>query len=158
MNTRIQEDIKQAMRDKDTTKLNVLRALKNAITNAALTKGSINEPVSDIEIMGLIRKEISKRQDSIKAFVSATRQELIDNEQAEIDILTPYLPVEMSDEDLKEIVISTIVLLAASTKKDMGRVIKSVVEQADGQADNKKISQMVGLMLDKMRSPDIIEV
>ncbi len=144
MNTKIQEDIKTAMRAKDTTKLNVLRALKNAITNTALTKGSITEPVSDIEIMGLIRKEISKRQDSIKAFVSAMRQELIDKEQSEIDILTPYLPVEMSDEDLEEIVTSTIVLLAASSKKDMGRIIKSVVEQVDGKADNRRISKMVG--------------
>jgi uncharacterized protein YqeY len=148
MNRTIQEDIKQAMRDKNTTKLNVLRALKNSITNTALTKGSIDQPVSDIEIMGLIRKEISKRQDSIAAFVSATRQDLIDKEQAEIDILTPYLPAELSDEDLEKLVIQVIchhgVDGLAPTKRDMGKIIKDVVVLVDGKADNRRISKMVG--------------
>lgn len=144
MNLRIQEDIKQAMRDKDTTKLNVLRALKNSITNTALVKGSIDQPVSDIEIMGLIRKEISKRQDSIKAFVSATRQDLIDKEQAEIDILTPYLPTEISDEQLEVVVDTVIKTETATSKRDMGKVIKLVVSIVDGKADNRRISKMVG--------------
>jgi uncharacterized protein len=144
MNTRIQEDIKQAMRDKDTTKLNVLRALKNSITNTALVKGSIDQPVSDIEILGLIRKEISKRQDSITAFVSAIRQDLIDKEQAEIDVLLPYLPTEMSDGQLEIVVDTVIETENATSKRDMGKVIKKVVELVNGQADNKRISKMVG--------------
>ena len=144
MNLLIQEDIKQAMRDKDTNKLNVLRALKNSITNTSLQKGSIDQPVSDLEIMGLIRKEISKRQDSIVAFVSAIRQDLIDKEQAEIDVLTPYLPTEMSDELLGALIDAAIIFENATTKKDMGKVIKDVVESACGAADNKRISKMVG--------------
>jgi hypothetical protein len=152
MNLLIQEDIKQAMRDKDTTKLNVLRALKNSITNTALVKGSIDQPVSDLEVMGLIRKEISKRQDSIASFISSLRQDLIDKEQAEIDVLTPYLPTEISDEVLEKIVVSAIEILGATTKRDMGKVIKAVVEEVDGRADNKRISQMVGLTLDKIAS------
>lgn len=147
MNLLIQEDIKQAMRDKDTTKLNVLRALKNSITNTALVKGSIDQPVSDVEIMGLIRKEISKRQDSIAAFVSATRQDLIDKEQAEIDILTPYLPAEMSDTDLAEVVSLAIAQFENPSKKDMGKVIKKVIDATEGKVDNKRISKMVGEIL-----------
>lgn len=144
MNSLIQEDIRQAMRDKNTTKLNVLRALKNSITNTALVKGSIDQPVSDIEIMGLIRKEISKRQDSIAAFVSSLRQDLIDKEQAEIDVLTPYLPVEIDDVNLEMIVITQIQILNATSKRDMGKVIKAVVDHVNGQADNRRISKMVG--------------
>lgn len=147
MNLLIQEDIKQAMRDKDTTKLNVLRALKNSITNTALVKGSIDQPVSDVEIMGLIRKEISKRQDSIASFISSLRQDLIDKEQAEIDVLTPYLPTEISDEDLEIVVDTAISLESATSKKDMGRVIKHVVTVVNGQADNKRISKMVSSRL-----------
>ena len=146
MNTQIQEDIKQAMRDKNANKLNVLRALKNAISNAALQKGNIDEPVSNTEIMALIRKEISKRQDSIQAFIQ-TRPDLVDKEQLEIDILTPYLPAEMSDEDLQGIVFLALSEYENPTKKDMGKIIKRVVETVDGRADNKRISAMVGSKL-----------
>jgi len=141
---RIQNDIKSAMRAKATADLNVLRALKNELSNAALRKGSINETLADIEILAIVRKEISKRQDSIKAFTDGGREELAANEQTEIEVLVKYLPEEMTEETLEEIVLSTIVLLAASSKKDMGRVIKSVVEQVNGGADNKRISSLVG--------------
>jgi uncharacterized protein YqeY len=147
MNERIQNDIKAAMLAKQGNVLNVLRAVKNEISNAALRKGSINETLTDAEIIGIIRKEISKRQDSIKAFNEGCRAELAVKEQLEIEILNQYLPEEMSDQELSSIVGSTIALLGATSKKDMGRVIKSVVEQANGRADNKRISAMVGELL-----------
>lgn len=141
MVTKIQEDIKDAMRSKNTDKLNVLRTLKNEITNTALRKGSVNEVVSELEIMQLIRKEVSKRQDSIKAFDG--RQDLIDKEQAEISILSQYLPVDMSDEDLAKHVSASCEATGATSMKDMGKVIKDVVERVNGQADNKRISLAV---------------
>lgn len=135
------------MRDKDANKLNVLRALKNEITNASLRKGSVNEVISDVEIIALIRKEISKRQDSINAFVSANRQDLILKENSEIEVLNQYLPAEINDVVLETIVVGAILDLGATSKKDMGRVIKEVVSKVNGAADNKRISALVSSKL-----------
>ena len=147
MNSKLQDDLKQAMRDKDVNTLNVLRALKNEITNASLRKGSVNEVISDTEILGLIRKEISKRHDSINSFVSANRQDLILKENTEIEILSKYLPVDLSDDELKGIVFLAMSEYENPTKKDMGKIIKKVAEVANGRADNKRISAMVGSQL-----------
>lgn len=147
MKNKIDIELKQAMRDKDANKLNVLRALKNEITNASLRKGSVNEVISDVEIIALIRKEISKRQDSINAFVSANRQDLILKENSEIEVLNQYLPAEMSDEELFAEVCDAITILGATGKKDMGRVIKTLQENLAGRADNKRISKIVGEQL-----------
>jgi uncharacterized protein YqeY len=140
----IQSDLVQAMRDKNTNVLNVLRALKTAITNTALTKGNIDAEVAPAEIIGLVRKEISKRNDSIEAFKQANRGELIDKERLEIEILQRYLPIEWSGEELEKAIQDSIKELGATTKKDMGRVIKHVMDKANGKADNKRISSIVG--------------
>jgi|TARA_R110002110_G_scaffold148108_1_gene339088 uncharacterized protein YqeY len=143
----LQEDLKQAMRDKDTTKLNVLRQIKSSIQNAALLKGNVNEDVSELEIIGIIRKEISKREDAIKMFVSSLRDDLILAENSEIEVLKTYLPVDLTEDELRTIVLDSICHLAARTKRDMGRVIQRVVLQVEGKADNKKISKMVSELL-----------
>lgn len=147
MNNKLQDDLKQAMRDKDVNTLNVLRALKNEITNASLRKGSIEHVLSDMEILNLVRKEISKRQDSINAFVSANRQDLILKENNEIEILSKYLPIDLTDDELKGIVELALMEYENPSKKDMGKIIKKVAEVADGRADNKRISSMVGSRL-----------
>tara|TARA_R110002074_G_scaffold51396_2_gene129991 strand:+ start:7309 stop:7749 length:441 start_codon:yes stop_codon:yes gene_type:complete len=143
----LQEDLKQAMRDKDTTKLNVLRQIKSSIQNAALLKGNVNEVVSELEVIGIIRKEISKREDAINLFVSSLRDDLIRTENNEIDVLKTYLPVDLTDDELRIIVLDAINHLAAQTRKDMGKVIQRVVGQVEGKADNKKISKLVGELL-----------
>tara|TARA_R110002167_G_scaffold98020_3_gene258271 strand:- start:10170 stop:10610 length:441 start_codon:yes stop_codon:yes gene_type:complete len=143
----LQEDLKQAMRDKDTTKLNVLRQIKSSIQNAALLKGNVNEVVSELEVIGIIRKEISKREDAINLFVSSLRDDLIRTENNEIDVLKTYLPVDLTDDELRIIVLDAINHLAAQTRKDMGKVIQRVQRQVEGKADNKKISKLVGELL-----------
>lgn len=147
MNELIQNDIKKAMLGKQGNVLVVLRALKNEISNASLRKGSINEALSDLEILGLIRKEISKRQDSIKAFNEGGRADLAIKEQLEIEVLNVYLPVELTDNELEILVNLVITNENATSKKDMGKVIKKVVELAEGRADNKRISSLVGSLL-----------
>jgi uncharacterized protein YqeY len=143
----LQEDLKQAMRDKDSTKLNVLRSLKTAITNASLQKGNVNESLTEVEILGIIRKQVSQRQDSINAYASAQRQDLILIENSEIEILNKYLPEEMTDSQLATLIHYAISELYAKSKKDMGNVIKHVVAHANGCVDNRRISKMVGEIL-----------
>jgi len=144
MITKINDELKQAMRDKNTTKLNVLRALKTAIMNASLQKGNVNEPLSEVEVIGIIRKQLSQRQDSIAQFVTAQRNDLIATEEAEVEVLKEFIPEDLSDLQLETYIINTISELGATSKKDMGNVIKRVAHIVNGRADNKKISKMVG--------------
>jgi uncharacterized protein YqeY len=144
MNDKIQDDLKQAMRNKDTTKLNVLRTLKTAITNASLQKGNVNESLSDMEILGIIRKQVSQRQDSINAYMTAQRQDLIIAEEAEIVVLKEFLPVEMTEAEIENLINRAITASEAVTKKDMGKAIKMALELANGRVDNKTISKMIG--------------
>lgn len=141
---KIKQDTIQAMRDKAQVDLGVLRMLQSAITNAQIAKKG---ELSDTEIINLIRKQIAQRQDSVEQFRSGGRGELADKELAEISVLQRYLPIEWSDAELEQNVQSAIGNLGASSKKDMGRVIKAVVEAANGQCDNKRISQAVGAKL-----------
>ncbi len=143
----IQDEIKTAMKTKDTVKLAVLRQLKTEFTNASLRKGNATAVLSDIEKVGIIRKEISKRMDSWEAYNDAGRVDLAKRELEEHSILEFYLPEEMSDEQLESIVDKHITDLKAETKRDMGKVIKSVLVEVAGQADNKKVSQMIGSKL-----------
>jgi uncharacterized protein YqeY len=144
MITKINDELKQAMRDKNTIKLNVLRSLKTAIMNASLQKGNVNEILTDTEIIGIIRKQVSQRQDSVAQFVNAQRHDLIAVEEAEMEVLKDFLPTELTEFELEALVENYIIVNNATSKKDMGKVIKDVVLAANGRADNKRISTMIG--------------
>lgn len=147
MITKIENDFKDAMRNKDSVKLNVLRQLKTAITNARIAKTGNTQEFSEAEIIQLIRKQISQRQDSIEQFVNGQRFDLVSKEEVEMEILKDYLPVELNDDDLKGIVWLAIQEYENPTKKDMGNIIKKVISVVDGRADNKRISKLVGEQL-----------
>ena len=147
MINKIQKDLVQAMRDKDTRRLNVLRGLKSALTNASLQKGSISESLTETEITQLIRKQVAQREDSIKQFRESNRDDVVARiliEHEESEILKQYLPEELSDLQLEIYVVNTITELGATSKKDMGNVIKRVVHIVNGRADNRRISKLVG--------------
>lgn len=139
----ISGDLIQAMRDKDALKLRVLRALKNELSNISLRGGNISNEVDDLTVMAAIRKEISKRDDSIEAFKAGERFDLAANEKDEKLVLLSYLPPEMGQEDLEVIVVSAVAELGATVKKDAGKVIKRVMDLTAGAVDNKRISAAV---------------
>ena len=143
----INEDIKDAMRKSDKDKLAVLRQLKNAFINASIIKGNINTPLEDVEALNIIRKQVAQREDSFKIFTKENRVQLALTESAEIDILRKYLPVALTNDQLGGMVDSAIKDLGATSKRDMGRVIKRVAELANGATDNKTISTLVGSKL-----------
>lgn len=145
MITRIEDELKQAMRDKNTVKLNVLRSLKTAITNTKIAKYPGNhDAMPESEVLQIVRKQISQRLDSIEQFVSGQRFDLIAKEESEMAILSDFLPADISDDELNNIIDCSIRVLGATSKKDMGKVIKDVVVTVNGRADNKRISKMVG--------------
>ncbi|RYD45005.1 MAG: GatB/YqeY domain-containing protein [Verrucomicrobiaceae bacterium] len=140
---RIPEDIKTAMKAKDTTALNALRALKSALTNAAIEKGGLGTALEEAEVLAVIRKQIKQRVDSIEQFEGNGRPELAVSEKAEIEILSRYLPAALTEEQMLAIVEQAVTETGATGKADMGKVMKRAQELADGRADGKALSAAV---------------
>ena len=136
-------DLKDAMKARDTVALTTLRALKTALTNAAIESGNKDNVVSDADALTLVRKQIKQRNDSIEQFESAGRAELAENEKAEIVVLEKYLPAPLSAEEVSAIVADAISETGASSRADMGKVMKVVQEKVAGRADGKTLSQEV---------------
>ena len=143
ISNKITEDLKTAMRAKDTRALNTLRALKSAIKNAAIAKGGADTELDDTEETGIVRKQVKQRQDSIEQFESAGRTELADVEKEEITILERYLPTALSAEELSAMVDAAVTESGASSRADMGKVMKILQEKTGGRADGKTLSQEV---------------
>jgi uncharacterized protein YqeY len=140
---RLPEDIKAAMRAKDTTSLNALRALKSALTNAAIEKSGLGTELDEFEVLAVVRKQIKQRVDSCEQFENAGRPELAATEKAEIDILSRYLPAALSADELETIVGQAVADTGAIGKADMGKVMKRAQELAEGRADGKLLSAAV---------------
>lgn len=139
----IPEDIKNAMRAKDTIALNALRALKSALTNAAIEKGGLGTELEESEVLTVLRKQIKQRVDSCEQFEKANRPELVLTEKAEMEILARYLPVALTEVELQTIIEKAVADTGASGMADMGKVMKRAQELADGRADGKLLSAAV---------------
>lgn len=143
LSQQITEDMKTAMREKNTITLNTVRMLKSSIKNAAIEKGGANAELTDPEVMAVVRKEVKKRQDSIEQYEAAGRTELADQEKAEIKVLNGYLPEPLSEEEIASIVEAAVAEVGATSRKEMGQVMKLVQERTAGRADGKTLSQAV---------------
>jgi uncharacterized protein len=139
----IDSDVKDAMRAKDAGKLSVLRMLKSAMKNAAIEKGGASAELDDAEATQVIRKQVKQRQDSIESFEKGGRAELAEKEKEELAILTTYLPKAMSGDELAAAVRETIAETGATSRADMGAVMKALQTKLGGRADGKTLSQEV---------------
>ena len=126
---RVDSDLKEAMRAKDATKLGVLRMLKSALKYAAIAKSDAEAELSDAEAVQVIRKQAKQRQDSIESFEKGGRTELADKEKEELALLNTYLPQAMSAEELEKVVRETIAELGATSKAQMGAVMKALQDR-----------------------------
>jgi uncharacterized protein len=140
---RVDSDLKEAMRAKDATKLGVLRMLKSALKYAAIAKSDAEAELSDAEAVQVIRKQAKQRQDSIESFEKGGRAELADKEKEELAILNTYLPQGMSPDELAKVVRETIAELGATSKAQMGAVMKALQAKVGGRADGKTLSSEV---------------
>src|SRR5712672_2709059 len=134
---RVDSDLKEAMRAKDPTKLGVLRMLKSALKYAAIAKSDAEAELSDAEAVQVIRKQVKQRQDSIESFEKGGRAELAAKEKEELSILQSYLPQQMSADEISKAVRETIAEVAATSKAQMGAVMKAVQAKVAGRADGK---------------------
>ena len=138
-------DLKQSMLAKDAARTSTLRMLKSAIEYYKIEKKQ--ESLTDADVTSVIKKQIKQRQDSIESFTKGGRTDLVTNEQAELAVLKTYLPDELSPAEVEAIVKAAIVEVGATTKTDMGKVMKAVQAKTAGRADNRLVSQLVAASL-----------
>ena len=140
---RVDSDLKEAMRAKDTTKLAVTRMLKSALKYAAIAKSDAGAELSDAEAVQVIRKQVKQRQDSIESFEKAGRAELVEKEKKELSILNEYLPQPMSADEISKVVRETIAETGANSRAQMGAVMKALQTKVAGRVDGKALSAEV---------------
>ena len=143
LSQRIDSDLKDAMRARDATRLGVLRMLKSALKYAAIEKSGAEGELDDAESTQVIRKQVKQRQDSIESFEKGGRAELAEKEKIELAILNQYLPAAMSPEELSRLVRETITEVGATSKAQMGAVMKALGSKVAGRADGRTLSQEV---------------
>ena len=144
---RIDNDIKEAMKAREAERLGVLRMLKSALKLASIEQGGAEARLDDAAALAVVRKEMKKRQDSIAGFEKGNRPDLAAKEKAEAEILQTYLPQPLSQDELQALVSAVIAELGATTKAEMGKVMKAANERAAGRADGKALSAAVGAAL-----------
>ncbi|WP_299057015.1 GatB/YqeY domain-containing protein [uncultured Polaribacter sp.] len=138
----VMEQMKAAMKAKDTVALQALRAVKAAFLLAKTANGS-QEEITEEQAVKIIQKQVKQRKDSAAIFIKQNREDLAAPELAEITILEQFLPAELSEEEIKKVVLATINELGASGMKDMGKVMGVVSNKLAGSADGKTISMLV---------------
>lgn len=142
----IEQDIIEAMKAKDEAKLSTLRMLKSAIKNSEIQK---QVELKDEDILGVIQGQIKQRNDSVAMYEQGGRQELADKEKTEIEILKKYLPEQMGEAEIREIVAKAIADTGATGIADMGRVMGAIMPAVKGKADGSLVSSIVKEELSK---------
>jgi len=145
LQARLSQDLKAAMLAKDPDRLSTLRLLKSAVGYAQIERKSDN--LTDAEFVSVVQKELKKRHDAIEQYEKGGRPELAAHEKKEVPVLESFLPQPLSPAELEQLIKTTIQELGATTKKDMGLVIKAVQAKAAGRADGRNISALVGKIL-----------
>ncbi|MFA5126703.1 MAG: GatB/YqeY domain-containing protein [Patescibacteria group bacterium] len=137
LNLDIENDLKQALKDKNEAVVSTLRLIKSAIKNQAI---ELRKPeLEDSEIAAVLRREAKKRQDSISQFKAGRRQDLADKEEREVEILEKYMPSQMSETDIAAIVDEVI----SSGINNFGQAMKTVMAKTGGQADGQTVQRLV---------------
>jgi len=142
----IENDFKDALKNKEAEKLSVLRMLKSSIKNFEIGE---QKTATDDDAIRLIQREIKQRKDSIESYTSGGRAELAEKERGEAEILKKYLPQQLSSEEIVKIIEAAISEVGATTPADMGKVMGRVMSQVAGRADGSQVSTKVKELLSK---------
>jgi uncharacterized protein len=137
---RLDADLKSAMREKDALKLSVIRMLKSAVKYREI---EVMKPLDDAGVIAVLSSEIKRRRDSVEQYRAGNRQDLAEKEEAEIVLLQSYLPVQLSEDELRAKVDAAVLASGAKGPKDMGAVMKALLPDVQGRADGKVVSEMV---------------
>ncbi|MFW6147008.1 MAG: GatB/YqeY domain-containing protein [Thermodesulfobacteriota bacterium] len=141
----IVDDLTKAIKARDAEKTSVLRGLKAAIKNKQVELRSEN--LTDEQIYGVVQSEVKKRKEAIVQFNQGSRQDLAEKEEAELAILSGYLPRQLSEKEIKDIVAQVIDEVSASSPKDLGKVMKSAMAKCAGMADGREVNRLARELL-----------
>lgn len=141
LKSQLMNDVKVAMKERDALRLETLRFLQSAVKNREIELRP--NPISNDEVLGVIKKLIKQRKESIDQFTQAGRSDLAEKETKELRFLEVYLPAQMGREQIEALVAKVITETGASSVKDMGKVMKEVLAQSGGAADGKVVSEVV---------------
>jgi uncharacterized protein len=146
LKTKFNELLHDAMRSKDEITRDTIRMV---LTNLKLTEVEKKTTLDDAGILLIVQKEIKMRHESILDFKKGNRQDLVERSEKEIKVLEQFLPKQLSDDELKEIIVASISETGASTMTDMGKVMKLAISKTQGQASSDRISGLVKELLSK---------
>ncbi|CAM4309561.1 GatB/YqeY domain-containing protein [Paenibacillus alkaliterrae] len=144
LSERLTDDMKQAMKIQDKFKLSVIRMMRASVKNLEI---DLKRPLDDNEVLDILSREIKQRKDSLQEFKKAGRDDLVADLVVEIEIISRYLPEQLTEEEIQEIVTQTIHELGASSKADMGKVMSALLPKTKGRADGKLVNQFVQQLL-----------
>jgi uncharacterized protein len=138
---KLNQDMKQAMRNKDKDTLSVIRMVKASLQNELFKSGSNSLSVDDE--LTVLNRELKQRKDSLQEFLNANREDLAEKVKAEIAVLQVYMPKQLSDEELLTIIKETIAETGASSKADFGKVMGALMPKVKGKSDGALVNQLV---------------
>ena len=140
MKTRLDDDLKQAMRDRDAPRRDVIRLLRSAIRNEEIR---VQKDLDDDAVVQVLSRQAQQRRDSIEAFTQGNREDLADQERAELEIIMGYMPQQLSRDEIEDLVARTIAEVGASGPGDMGKVMSVIMPQVRGRAEGREVSAAV---------------
>lgn len=140
LSEKINNDLKEAMKNKDSFRLGVIRMIKGAMQ---LAKPNLREELTDEDVIMVISKQIKMRKDSIKEFAAAGRSDLVEQNEKEIEILNTYMPKQLTEEELNEIIDKAFEEVKPSSPKDMGLLMKTISPLVKGKADMSLVNKLV---------------
>lgn len=141
---RLNEDMKQAMKDGNKFRLSTIRLVRAAIKNQEI---ELRRPLDDNETLSVLSRELKQRRDSLLEYKNAGREDLVSNVSAEIEIISEYLPRQLNEEEVKAIVVQTMQETGASSKADMGKLMGALMPKVKGVADGKVVNGIVQQLL-----------
>jgi uncharacterized protein YqeY len=147
LKSRIDQDIKEALKARNSLKLGVLRMLKSEIKYREIDKGS---ELSDEEVISVLSSSVKKRKESIEQFQKGGREDLVSREKTELEVIRGYMPEQLTEEELSRIILLAIQESNATGPADLGKVMKSIMPQVKGKADGKLINQLVTSQLQSL--------
>lgn len=139
----LRDELKKAMFAKDTIKTSVLRMVLSAVGYYEINKGGAGYEATEEDVLTVLQKEAKQHRDSIEQFRTGGRQDLVDNETKELEILQKYLPALMSEEEIRKLVADAIKQTGAKTPAEMGKVMGALMPKTKGKADGSLVSRIV---------------
>jgi uncharacterized protein YqeY len=140
----LNSDLIVALKKGDKVRAEVIRGLKSDIKYKEIDK---REPLTEEDVLGVLASAAKRRRDSIEQVQKGGRNDLVMKESGELEIITSYLPQQLSDEQLQEIVAATLLEIGAKTPADLGKAMKEIMPKVKGRADGNRVRQMIALKL-----------